>query len=291
VTPQTDPAALPRFDGMLARVEQPSRVFVAQIMGLPVSVRVRGPRARAEEVADAVRELFAALRADDERFSTWKPQSPVSRIRRGQLRLEEAGERVREVALLCAEAAERTGGSFSAWRPGPDGRPGFDPTGLVKGWSVEGAFHTLLERLSRLGRYDALVSAGGDVRVACTRIDTPDWVVGIEDPRDRRRVLRTISLRQGAIATSGIAARGEHIVDPATGRPPSGLLSATVVGPSLLWADVYATAAFVRGVTAASWVATLPQHGALLVRSDGRVDTTLTTRAPAAPEVIASAGH
>jgi thiamine biosynthesis lipoprotein len=268
-----DPAALPRFGDLAPLVEQPRRAFVAQIMGLPVSVHLRGPQARGPEAAGAVQDLFASLRADDEQFSTWTPDSPVSQIRRGQLRLQDAGNRVREVAALCAEARERTGGSFSAWLPGPDGRPCFDPTGLVKGWAVEQAFAGLLVRLSGLGRHDALVSAGGDVMLACTRTDTPDWAVGIEDPRDRRRVLRTIRLRNAAIATSGAAARGEHILDPGTGRPARDLLSATVIGPSLLWADVYATAAFVRGVRAASWMAGLPQHAAVLVHSDGRVET------------------
>jgi thiamine biosynthesis lipoprotein len=266
-----DPAALPDLDGTVALVEQPRRAFVEQIMGLPISVHVRGPQAQGPEVARAVLAVFEALRADDAMFSTWKPQSPVSRIRRGELSLAGADPRIREVAALCDEAARRTGGSFSAWLPGPDGVPVFDPTGLVKGWAAEQAFDALLEKLAALGPHDAMLSAGGDVVVACSRIDTPDWVIGIEDPRDRSRMLRTVALRAGAVATSGTAARGEHIVDPATGAPPAGLLSATVIGPRLLWADVYATAAFVRGAGAADWLGTLPAHAALLVGADGAV--------------------
>ncbi|MBI4939670.1 MAG: FAD:protein FMN transferase, partial [Actinobacteria bacterium] len=75
--------------------------------------------------------------------------------------------------------------------------------------------------------------------------------------------------------TSGTAARGAHIVDPATGAAPSGLLSATVVGPSLTWADVYATAAFVRGADAAQWASTLTDHAVVLV--DGRGDVRTVT--------------
>jgi FAD:protein FMN transferase len=275
--PGTDPAALPGFGGGAPAPDQPRQAFVEQIMGLPVSVHMRGPLARGPEVARAVAELFTALRADDERFSTWKPQSPVSRIRRGELRLEDAGARVREAAALCTEAGVRTGGAFSAWRPGPDGTPVFDPTGLVKGWAVEQAFDRLVERLAGLrpglGGHDVLVSAGGDVVVACARTDTPDWNIAVEDPRDRRRVLLTVPLRRGAVATSGTAARGDHIVDPATGKAPGGLLSATVIGPSLVWADVYATAAFVRGPDAAAWLATLADHAGLLVDTGGGVRT------------------
>ncbi len=263
---------------------QPRQAFVAQIMGLPVSVHVRGPRARQPQVAEAVEAAFAAMRADDEMFSTWKPGSQVSRIRRGELRFDDADPRVRAVAALCAEAKTLTAGAFSAWLPGPDGVPVFDPTGLVKGWAVEQAFDALVERL---GAHDVLISAGGDVIVGCARTDTPDWTVGVEDPRDRGRMLLTVPLRRGAVATSGTAARGEHIVDPATGAPPAGLLAATVIGPSLTWADVYATAAFVRGRQAAGWLATLTGHAGVLVASDGTVQTVsggIARRATAGPQ-------
>jgi thiamine biosynthesis lipoprotein len=47
------------------------------------------------------------------------------------------------------------------------------------------------------------------------------------------------------VATSGAAARGAHVVDPRTGLGIERAGSATVVGPDLLWADVWATAAWV----------------------------------------------
>ena len=251
----------------------PRRAFVAQIMGLPISVHVRGPRAGSAAVAGLVEELYAALRADDAMFSTWKPDSPVSRIKDGRDQLRDAHPRIRQVAALCEVAAQRTGGSFSAWLPGPDGRVRFDPTGLVKGWAVEQAFGGLVERLAELGPHDALVNAGGDIAVHSSRTDTPDWTIAVEDPRDRSHVLRTVNLRTGAVATSGTAARGHHITDPATGAPSDGLASATIIGPELTWADVYATAAFVKGPRALAWLATLPAHAGILVGRDGAVST------------------
>jgi thiamine biosynthesis lipoprotein len=256
---------MPRFAGAVPLTDHPRRAFVVQVMGLPVSIHVRGPGAREGAVAAAVERAFDALRADDARFSTWRRDSEVSRIRRGDLALADAGPRVRLVAELCEQAAERTEGSFSAWLPGPDGSPAFDPTGLVKGWAVEQAFRTLRRDLASRGRHDILVNAGGDVVVSCTRPDTPDWRIGVEDPRDRSRMLLTVPLRSGAVATSGIAARGSHIVDPVTGAPAAGLLSATVIGPELIWADVYATAAFVRGPQAREWITGIPGHTAALV--------------------------
>ncbi|MCC6495875.1 MAG: FAD:protein FMN transferase [Propionibacteriaceae bacterium] len=253
--------------------EVPRRSFIAQIMGLPMSVHVRGPLATTAGVAGAVETAFEALRADEAMFSTWRPDSPVSRIKAGLDRVVDAHPRIRHVAALCELAGHRTGGAFAAWLPGPDGRLCFDPTGLVKGWSVDKAFTALLADLRPFGRHDALICAGGDIAVACNRTDTPDWVVAVEDPRDRARTLRSLRLRTGAVATSGTAARGDHIVDPATGAPAAGLLSATVIGPNLTWADVYATAAFVKGSAALPWLATLADHAGLLVGADGTVST------------------
>ncbi|HEY3340244.1 MAG TPA: FAD:protein FMN transferase [Propionicimonas sp.] len=255
------------------REEAPRRAFVAQIMGLPMSIHVRGPQAPGTGVAAAVEAAFAGLRADEAMFSTWQPDSPVSRIKDGRDRLVDAHPRIRHVAALCELAGHRTGGAFAAWMPGADGRQAFDPTGLVKGWAVEQAFTALLADLRKLGPHDAMVCAGGDIAVACNRTDTPSWVVAVEDPRDRSRTLRSFELRTGAVATSGTAARGRHIVDPATGTPAEGLASATIIGPKLAWADVYATAAFVKGAAALPWIATLPDHAGILVGTDGTVST------------------
>lgn len=83
--------------------------------------------------------------------------------------------------------------------------------------------------------------------------------------------MAVLPLRQGAVATSGTAARGRHITDPRTGEPVvEHLLSATVTGPSLTWADVLATATFVEGPAALSRVADLPGYDALLALPDGR---------------------
>ena len=251
----------------------PRRAFVAQIMGLPISVHVRGPHAGGEAVEHAVERAFGELRADDAMFSTWKPDSPVSRIRDGRDTLGAAHPRIRRVAALCELAGQRTGGAFSAWLPDSSGTLRFDPTGLVKGWAVEQALEGLVERLSALGEHDVLVNAGGDIAVHCERTDTPDWSIAVEDPRDRMRVIQRINMRRGAVATSGTAARGRHITDPSTGAPAVSLLSATVVGPSLTWADVYATAAFVLGRSGLGWLATRRDHAGILVDHHGQVIT------------------
>jgi FAD:protein FMN transferase len=109
--------------------------------------------------------------------------------------------------------------------------------------------------------------------------DGAPWRIGIEDPRDPSRVLAVVPVTNGAVATSGTAHRGQHLVDARTGRPPSGIGSVTVLADSLTWADIDATAAYVQGQSAAAWLATRPGRTGLVVWADG---TTETVTGPAA---------
>jgi thiamine biosynthesis lipoprotein ApbE len=61
-----------------------------------------------------------------------------------------------------------------------------------------------------------------------------------------------LEIRDLAVATSGASERGEHVIDARSGAPPTDLLSATVVGPSLTFADAYATVAFAMGIVKGS---------------------------------------
>ena len=243
------------------------RAWVQQVMGMPISVHVRGAGARGPEAAAAVGALMEDLRAADAMFSTYRAESEISRLQRGELTLADADPLVREVHLLCGIARIRTDGWFDAWHAVP-GRPGvFDPTGLVKTWAVTRAARHLRELPAEIG---FAVGAGGDVLVRAGA-GRAAWRIGVEDPRDRSRVLGSVPVADGGVATSGIAARGTHILDPRTGRGTSAVLSATVVGPSLLWADVFATAAVAQGRRAREWVETLPGTSGLLVLADGAV--------------------
>lgn len=286
----TDPAAIPEFvlpdpaqpsslsgsgSGSAsgeAAADLPRKAWVEQIMGMPISVHLRGPDPVGAG-SEAVQAVFAQLREVDRVFSTWKADSEVSRLQRGELDVTQCAPEVREVVQLCAEAKERTEGWFDAWLPGPNGGPRrFDPTGLVKGWAIERAG----DLLAAVPEHDFLINAGGDITVGCHRTDTPPWTIGIENPADRSRLVATAPLRTGGVATSGTAARGAHILDPTTGLPATALGSVTVIGPSLMWADVYATAAFARGPACADWLRGLAEHVSLLVALDG----TLTTITP-----------
>ena len=102
----------------------------------------------------------------------------------------------------------------------------------------------------------------------------PAWRTGIQHPQQLDRIAAIVEANDLALATSGTYIRGEHIVDPHSGEPPSGLLSVTIAGQDLATADAYATAAYAMGEPGAQWTAQLHPYEALSILADG---TSLST--------------
>jgi thiamine biosynthesis lipoprotein len=232
---------------------------VRHIMGMPIGIDV--PDGDGVDVEPA----FAWLREVDATFSTYRDDSDISRLERGELTLAECRPEVDEVLTRCLALERATGGYFSVR---PAGR--LDPSGLVKGWAVDGA----ADRLLAAGARDFCVNAGGDVLARGRPAPERLWRVGIRHPTDLDRLAVVVAVADLAVATSGEYERGVHIVDPHTGRPPTGLLSVTVVGPDLATADAYATAAFAMGAEGPAWTTTLTGYDALCITSDHRVLST-----------------
>ena len=231
-------------------------------MGTVFTIDIRDPGEWAAAVDDAVRWLHKV----DATFSTYRPDSDISRIRRGELGVEDADVHVADVLDRCARVQHETGGFFSSLIDGQ-----VDPTGLVKGWAIERASRIL----ERAGSRNHAVNGGGDMQLAGEAAPGRPWSVGVTDPRDRQTVLTVVDGRDCAVATSGISERGAHIVDPFTGRPvANGLVSATVTGPRLTEVDAYATAAFAMGLPALGWIETTTGYELLLVGEDGSVEHT-----------------
>ena len=116
----------------------------------------------------------------DRRFSLFRPESEASRVAAGSLRLEDASPDVRAMVTLAETVRERSDGYFDARRHRPDGL--LDPTGIVKGWSVDEA--VLLLRLA--GARNVQVVAGGDLFAAGEAAPGEPWRIGIRHPRRGR---------------------------------------------------------------------------------------------------------
>jgi thiamine biosynthesis lipoprotein len=239
--------------------------YVEHVMGMPISLALRGRHTDDAAARSAWAKVMDSLRDADRVFSTYRADSCVSRLGRGEVGLEDCPPEVAEVFALGAAAEGESGGAFSIRLPGPDGRTVLDPSGVVKGWAVERA----APALQALADTDFCLSAGGDI--TCRTLDpaAPPWRIGIEDPAVPRRVLAIVPVHTGAVATSGTAHRGGHLLDARTGLAPVGVASVTVVAASLTWADIDATAAYAHGPGAARWLETRRGRSGLVVWADG----------------------
>jgi FAD:protein FMN transferase len=235
---------------------------VEHIMGTAISLEIATwdglPPAEAQRLAG---EAFAWLRLVDERFSTYKEDSEVNRVQRGELRPGEGSADLRAVLATCADLWSATDGYFDVYATGR-----LDPSGYVKGWSVQVAS----DRLAEGGSVNHCVNAGGDV---CTR-GGPEpgqpWRVGIRHPWEAQKLAWVLGVTDTAVATSGVYERGYHVVDPRRGEPATELRSVTVVGPDLGLADAYATAAIAMGMSGLAFLAGLDGYESAVVSADGR---------------------
>jgi thiamine biosynthesis lipoprotein len=230
-------------------------------MGTVVSFDIRD----AVVPAGALDAAIAWLHEVDHRFSPFRDDSEISRIGAGLLDEADAHPDVRTVLELTDALARETGGAFDARRWRDDGR--VDPTGVVKGWSIQIA----ADALAATGLRDFAIAAGGDLVTRGGPESDEDWRVGIRHPDRPDRVAAVLTVRDRAVATSAAYERGAHIRDPRSGRTPDGVRSVTVVGPSLTLADAYATAAYVMGRDGLDWVGSRPGYAAYAIGWDDRV--------------------
>jgi len=224
-----------------------------QVMGTAVTVLVPGgcPAALFDEV-------FAWFHRVDRTFSVYRPDSAVSRWR--EFGPGRAPALVEEVLDRCSELYPATDGWFDAWPDGPEGR--VDPSGYVKGWSVDVA----AALLDGAGIPGYCLAAGGDVKVAGDGPEGRPWRIGIQHPTERMAAAAVLQGSPLAVATSGAYERGAHI----RGRAGSSLVSATVAGPRLGTADALATALFAAD-GAALWFGRFAGYNYLTIGADERV--------------------
>ena len=166
-------------------------------------------------------------------------------------------------------------------------RPGIEVNlGAVgKGYALDRASSML--RAS--GVQHALLSAGGSSMVALDgRGD--GWRVDVVSPLRHGRPIATVLLRNAALGTSGAGEqfvvedgrRYGHVIDPRTGWPAQGTLSASVVASDAARADALSTAFLVGGLDLARrYCGTHPDVLALITPDDGSERTIVVGSYPA----------
>lgn len=182
----------------------------------------------------------------DHQFSTFKESSEISQLRRKEISIESASERVQTIWRKCEEACELTEGAFD---PFQERLGGFDPSGYVKGWAAD----QIATMAAELGITRLHINAGGDLTVRGGMDEDRAWMIGIQHPKRAGSIAAVIPIRDGAVASSGTYERGAHIYDSSNGAIAIGALASSVYGPDGGVADALATALMVAGREGAPW--------------------------------------
>lgn len=229
-------------------------------MGTVFRITVLDADARVAEVDRA----FEWLRWVEQTFSVFLHDSEITRIGDGRLRTVDASKAVQDVLSDCEALSETTGKRFSI-RSQQESRPGLDPSGYVKGWSVDRAASALIAA----GVMRFTIDAGGDILCVGTAPSGSGWRVGLRLPSTPDAMGAVLTIAMGAVATSGTYFRGDHIWGDR--RRDGEIVSATVVGPSLGIADSLATAIFADQAESLAWMSAFPDYGVALMTNDGRL--------------------
>jgi thiamine biosynthesis lipoprotein len=232
------------------------------LMGMPITVDA-GKMADGTLV-DMVFDYFAQI---DRRFSTYRTDSEISAINRGDIPIRDWSGEMTEVLALAEQTKNQTAGYFDIRKP--DGS--LDPSGIVKGWAINKAAGIV--RVAGIG--DFFIEAGGDIQTSGKNALGKDWSVGIRNPFKTDEIIKVVYPRGRGVATSGTYVRGQHIYNP---RGPEGpikdIVSLTVIGADVLEADRFATAAFAMGKDGIFFLEETPGLEGYVVDIDGRATPT-----------------
>ena len=206
----------------------------AIIMGMPVTVELVGG------TKESLQKVFDYFREIDERFSTYKPDSEISRINRGEITPDDYSGDMKEVFALSEKTKKETNGYFSITRP--DGS--IDPSGLVKGWAIRNA----AKLAEKMGYRNYFLDVAGDIQSSGADAQGKEWTIGIRNPFNTAEIIKVLRPQGRGVATSGTYVRGQHIYNPhEPAQKLQEVVSLTVIGPDIYEADRFATAAFAMG--------------------------------------------
>ena len=218
------------------------KTYVLKRMNMPFTiafVRDSFDEILADVLNQIVNEIDKYLQNVEEKFSPFLSESLVSRH-------TDIGEELQddffdieyqEVYSRSIIAKKETHGLFD---PFFDGK--YNPTGFVKGWAIENAFMKYIKPLIDNNILEAgAINGAGDMQVG-TRLDSNfSWKIGIENPEDKEKIIAKYSIKNGAVATSGLSKKGQHIKSD----NDINHVQVTVVGTYLSDVDVLATAGVV----------------------------------------------
>lgn len=229
---------------------------------MPVEIEIGGDAAR-----KTLSAAFSYLAAVEDRFSVYRADSEISRINRGEIAPAEMSREMNEVFALAEKTKAETNGYFDIRKP--DGS--LDPSGIVKGWAIKNT----AALIRSAGYENYFVNAGGDIAMRGKNAKGEEWSVGIRNPFNIHEIVKVVYPRGEGIATSGSYIRGDHIYNPhAPTEELHDIVSITIIGPDVLEADRFATAAFAMGKGGIAFIERLSGFEGYAIAKDGTATLT-----------------
>ena len=184
---------------------------------------------------------FNYLRAVDEKFSTYKPNSEISKINDHVVNNSLFSNEMQEIFKLSEETRIETNNFFNI----KNKENKYDPSGLVKGWAI----HNTAKILREHGCKNFLIDIGSDIQVDGKNEVGENWAIGIKNPfNPDKEIIKIVYLTNCGVATSGKYAKGNHIYNPNDSLDTlNEIVSVTVIAKNIYEADRFATAVFAMG--------------------------------------------
>ena len=188
------------------------KTYVLKRMNMPftiIFVKNNFDETLIEALNQVIDEIDKYLKKVEEKFSTFLPDSLVSRhTDLGEVLQENFFDlEYQEVYSRSILAEKETRGLFNPFFEGK-----YNPTGLVKGWAIETVFMKYIKPLIDNNIIEAgAINGAGDMQVGTSLDSDFSWEIGIENPEDREKIIARYSIKNGAVATSGINKKGQHI--------------------------------------------------------------------------------
>jgi thiamine biosynthesis lipoprotein len=226
-------------------------------MGMPITIEIIDDFATAKDF-DQVYDYFEYI---DNKFSVYKKESEISLINADKLNQNKFSKDMKEIFKLSEQTKKQTSGYFEIYHNSK-----YDPSGLVKGWAILNA----TKLLKKLGFKNFYTEAGGDIQVVGKNKQGKNWVIGIRNPFNDQEIIKTLSIFDKGVATSGTYVRGQHIYNPKKKKSTiTNIVALTVIGPNIYEADRFATAAFAMGKTGINFIENLGGFEGYSINSKG----------------------
>ncbi len=219
------------------------------IMGMLIHLEIVDKDLSLEIFKTISQKVFVFLESVDEKFSTYKSTSEISKINNlGNFDFMKdkniLSKEMLEIFELSEKTKQETNGYFNILN-NKTIKKFYDPSGLVKGWSI----YEAVKILKANNCQNFLIDIGSDIQVNGKNKDGEAWKVGIKNPFNTSQIIKILHLEKcEGVATSAKYAKGEHIYNPYNTQDKlEEIVSVTIVGKNVYEADRFATAVFSMG--------------------------------------------